>query len=877
MIEQPERTVVQSARGIVAAVAALLLATACYLPFKNVFDVPSLGSGKPGLAAISQHLNSQVSPQPPLAKTKICLQMIVKNEEEELIKFLENVKDHITGYVICDTGSTDKTISLATNFFRSVGLDGTIEHHTWINFAANRNLCLDAGIAKMADHCDYWLISEPDHVFISEDGIFLPSLDLSSHMSYYLEERNVGIVYNTRRILSTKLKWGYMGAVHEYVTILEEDGGNGDGPVGILPKGIYVHHNIKFALEKYKTYRDFLEKEVQEHPEDPRSRYYLGQTYAVLGQRDEAILQWLTRILLGPSWIEEQYMAALNLANELGKIFNTPGVELLEQTQDALFPWIQMTAKRPTIENVISGYFRAAQLLPYRHEAWYHIANIFRVGYSNYAKCYEYANKAKESGPHTADTLFSAAVVVEYHIDDELCICGHYAGAWSAIDACRRIISKINELNEPEEWQKAMKERAIFNLAFYNAASQAPSATTSGPNTAAPTDNGKTRVIFHSHQLGKRGTEVSLFDYGMWLEIFYNAEAHFAFPYPGWTPIQESPFKKFTTTFPGRIHLVHADNWDYPQYRKALDDVVIKVQAHALYRTELQNPGYEISSLVPTLVHEVFNCSISRRMGAKYKAISEFVQTELGGGCTGVVPYMVWLPQCTGEELRSELGISKEAFVFAWYGGHDAWDPAATEVVRQVAAARANEVVFLLQHFPPVEFLKVAHLENVILVPSTSSMLHKCRFIQTADAFLHTRLLGETFGLAVAEFSLSGKPTITNVNTPHRFHLHVLGNNTFIYETYEELYQLLMLINRKTVLDFFPSKENDDNGKKQNQLSSLYSEFSPCKVMKQFNDEFFDGKLIPRDNGTVLDMFCADNTQVIDLAQLKTKLGIRVF
>ena len=174
MIEQPERTVVQSARGIVAAVAALLLATACYLPFKNVFDVPSLGSGKPGLAAISQHLNSQVSPQPPLAKTKICLQMIVKNEEEELIKFLENVKDHITGYVICDTGSTDKTISLATNFFRSVGLDGTIEHHTWINFAANRNLCLDAGIAKMADHCDYWLISEPDHVFISEDGIFLP-------------------------------------------------------------------------------------------------------------------------------------------------------------------------------------------------------------------------------------------------------------------------------------------------------------------------------------------------------------------------------------------------------------------------------------------------------------------------------------------------------------------------------------------------------------------------------------------------------------------------------------------------------------------------------------------------------------------------------
>jgi hypothetical protein len=670
----------------------------------------------------------------------------------------------------------------------------------------------------------------------------------------------------------------YVGSVHEYVRLFEDD--INDGPVGILPRGIFVHHNIKFSVDKYKTYRDILEKEVKEHPDDPRARYYLGQTYGVLGQSDEAILQWMARIFLGPLWVEEQYMAALNLANELGKILNTPGMEIREATREALFPWIQMTSTRPTIENVISGYFRAAHLLPYRHEAWYHIANIYKVGYSNYAKCYEYAKKAKESGPHTMDTLFSAANVVDFHIDDELCMCGYHAGVWSAVEACKRLIEKVMALKEPEEWHQEIKERAISTMAFYADVSGASTETTKPQMENVDSDI--TRVIFHSHQLGKRGTEVSLFDYGMWLEIFFKAEAHFAFPFPGWTPIQESPFKKFTTTFPGRIHLVHADNWDYPHYRKTLDDIVIKVQADALYRTELQNPGYEVSSIVPTLVHEVFNCSSSRKMGTKYKAISDFVQKELGGGCTGVVPYMVWLPQCTGIDMRGELGISKEAFVFAWYGGHDAWDPAATEIVRQVAIARGNEVVFLLQHFPPVEFVKISHLKNVILVPSTSSMLHKCRFIQTADAFLHTRLLGETFGLAVAEFSLSGKPTVTNINAPHRFHLQILGNNTFIYKTYEELQQLLMLIDRATVEKYFPlqvvdTNNNGVNGQSQNQLSSLYSDFSPCKVMKQFNDEFFDGKLVPRDNGAILEKFCADNTQVVNVEELKTMLGIHVF
>jgi len=136
--------------------------------------------------------------------------------------------------------------------------------------------------------------------------------------------------------------------------------------------------------------------------------------------------------------------------------------------------------------------------------------------------------------------------------------------------------------------------------------------------------------------------------------------------------------------------------------------------------------------------------------------------------------------------------------------------------------------------------------------------------------------LGETFGLAVAEFSLSGKPTITNFNSPHRFHMETLQDKVFIYKTYDELRRTMMLMNRKVVMDYFPPHRIDNGETIRNRLSTLYSEFSPCKVMKKFNDEFFDGQLVPRDGGVFLRRFCKDNAQIVNVTALK-QLGIRLF
>ena len=51
-------------------------------------------------------------------KPTICLAIICKNEEHCILKALESAYKYIDYWVICDTGSTDNTVSLIKNFFK---------------------------------------------------------------------------------------------------------------------------------------------------------------------------------------------------------------------------------------------------------------------------------------------------------------------------------------------------------------------------------------------------------------------------------------------------------------------------------------------------------------------------------------------------------------------------------------------------------------------------------------------------------------------------------------------------------------------------------------------------------------------------------------
>jgi len=83
----------------------------------------------------------------------ISLCMIVRDEEEHLEKCLESVNDAVDEIIVVDTGSRDKTVSIARSF------GAGIFFHEWENdFSVPRNISLEHATG------DWILILDADEV-----------------------------------------------------------------------------------------------------------------------------------------------------------------------------------------------------------------------------------------------------------------------------------------------------------------------------------------------------------------------------------------------------------------------------------------------------------------------------------------------------------------------------------------------------------------------------------------------------------------------------------------------------------------------------------------------------------------------------------------
>ncbi|WP_337960802.1 glycosyltransferase family 2 protein [Caloramator sp. mosi_1] len=88
----------------------------------------------------------------------ISLCMIVKNEENNIAKCLNSIKDYVDEIIITDTGSTDNTKEIAKSF-----TDKIFDYNWNNNFADARNFC----ISKAKN--DWVLVLDADEVVIEFD------------------------------------------------------------------------------------------------------------------------------------------------------------------------------------------------------------------------------------------------------------------------------------------------------------------------------------------------------------------------------------------------------------------------------------------------------------------------------------------------------------------------------------------------------------------------------------------------------------------------------------------------------------------------------------------------------------------------------------
>ena len=176
---------------------------------------------------------------------------------------------------------------------------------------------------------------------------------------------------------------------------------------------------------------------------------------------------------------------------------------------------------------------------------------------------------------------------------------------------------------------------------------------------------------------------------------------------------------------------------------------------------------------------------------------------------------MVNLPEVK-EDFKEFFNI-KNQLVIGWYGGNNFEIPFVRQAVINIANKR-KDIIFLFMNQDPF-----CDLSNVIFIEGTTDQNQKVAFINTCDVMIHARERGETFGLAIAEFSTKNKPIITYSTSLERNHIEILQDKGIYYNDYSSLYSILSNIQKSDI---------------KNKEWNCYQEFTPEKVIQQFNQVF---------------------------------------
>lgn len=96
-----------------------------------------------------------------MKQTKICLNGMVANESNTILRMLESCYQYIDYWVIQDNGSTDGTQDIIRNFFKEKGIDGFLYETKWEYPGFNRDHTLQECL-KSNHGCDWILRMDAD-------------------------------------------------------------------------------------------------------------------------------------------------------------------------------------------------------------------------------------------------------------------------------------------------------------------------------------------------------------------------------------------------------------------------------------------------------------------------------------------------------------------------------------------------------------------------------------------------------------------------------------------------------------------------------------------------------------------------------------------
>jgi len=283
-----------------------------------------------------------------------------------------------------------------------------------------------------------------------------------------------------------------------------------------------------------------------------------------------------------------------------------------------------------------------------------------------------------------------------------------------------------------------------------------------------------------------------------------------------------------------------------------LYEILKEIKPHILHR---QTSGQPEMPFAPPIVEQAKHTISTAIFGhvdesiplSRVIYISNYMQHCAGlfGPTIRLIPIPVEAP-LTDEDLREELGIPQDAFVFGRIGrdDNDIYDPVNLNGFSQVEDDNTYFVALA-----PSEVLKKRAeqlgITNIRYVDKTLDDVRISRFYNTLNVLAHSRKDGECNPGNIWEGFSHGKPVVSHYGIPYNGHIQEIGDCGFVVNRKDNFHNVWQNLNPSSIPDILEYSrsigvQNFTCEDSSNSIKNDTDEYA--RIMKAFKDGTIDYK-----------------------------------
>lgn len=372
----------------------------------------------------------------------LCLNMIVRNESQTILRCLDSAASVLDRLCIDDTGSTDNTLHLIKTWAKARSVPLLLSTEPFQNFGHNRTVALKRAQAWFNEETvdTFLLFLDADmELRVPDPQVFREYIQqyAKDHV-LLLTQKNTALQYENVRVIHSKKDVVCVGSTHEYY---QHSCGRWSMPqeVGYIFDVGDGGHKTK----KYERDERLLLDDLRREGKNPRAWFYLANTYRDSGQHEKAIYAYNARIELG-GWPQEVYCCYLYRGRCHRK---------LSRSSEA-----------------VESFREAARIVPCRSESYYELAALLLSRCQNFWTapktilefCFHLFVLADESRP-TEKPLFEELTIPQWKAKNQLSILCFYLEDKKSRgrEYCKQLLDASHHL------PVSVYEQVKKNLKFY--------------------------------------------------------------------------------------------------------------------------------------------------------------------------------------------------------------------------------------------------------------------------------------------------------------------------------------------------------------------------------------------------------------------------